>query len=174
MLKARPWMSLLLMLGGALFLLGLCLVSVCGLGAIVAYTRWSDSSGMVIVAMGIGLMVLGLLTALGVLVYGIWLDRTRYKGPQQTLAPVQVVATYVLDKMTQTTVPYWQDYPPEQLRFYVRLRLPNRQHEEFECAPEVFQSVGEGMRGEAVVQGNWLCQFRPTQLQGELYDTNLG
>lgn len=163
-------MSLFLMLGGAFFLLGLCLVSICGLGSLVAYARWRDSSGMVVVGMGITLMVSGLLIALGVLGYGIWLDHTRHRGPQRTLAPVQVVATYVLDKMTQTTVPYWQDYPPEQLRFYVRLRLPNRQHEEFECAPEVFQSVGEGMRGEAVVQGNWLCQFRPMQLQRELYD----
>ncbi len=154
-------MGALLMLGAVLALVGFCLVGICGLGAVVNYTRWGDSTGMLIVGAGITMMVAGLLLILGVLGYGIWLDRNRIKGPERILAPVYVIATYALDKATQSTVPYWHEYPPEELRFYVRLRLPDRRQEEFECAPEVFQSIGEGKTGEAVVRGYWLCQFRP-------------
>ncbi|MFQ3611983.1 MAG: hypothetical protein SNJ72_10880, partial [Fimbriimonadales bacterium] len=165
MLKERHGMGWLLMLGGAMMLLGFLITGITCLGGIVNFTRHGDPSLLLIAWLGVAVAVAGILIMAGVFGYGIWLDRNRFKGPQTTLNPVYVVATYVVDRTTQETVSYWREYPVEQLRFFVRLRLPNRRDDEFECAPELFSSVGEGMMGEAVVQGNWLCSFKPMQTE---------
>lgn len=46
-------------------------------------------------------------------------------------------------------------------RFLVQLETEQGEIREYHCAIEVLMSVGEGMRGRAVVQGNWLTQFVP-------------
>jgi len=159
MLKERHGIGALLMMGGALAITGFLLAGILCLGATVGAARHGDATGMILVGTSLAIAALGLLLMGSALVYGIWLDRNRFKGPLQTLSPVYVVAAYALEKRTQATVPLWSEYPPDQLRFFVRLRLPDRTDEEFECAPEVFQTVGEGTTGEAVVKGKWLCQF---------------
>ncbi len=168
-------MSALLILGGVLILLGILVVAIFLLGGIVSFAKHSDSSGILIAGMGFTMMIAGALIILGVFGYGIWLERKGDKGVPMMLSPVYVVATYAVDKHSQATVPYWREYPAEELRFFVRLRfLPNRKEEEYECTQEVFQTIGDGMQGDAVVQGRWLRQFtpqlRPTQsLYGDLY-----
>lgn len=171
MLKERYGMSGLLMLGGALMLVGFLITGITCLGGVVRSIRSNDPSLLLIAGMGLVIATIGALLWAGVFGYGFWLERNRTKGAQRTLNPVYVVAAYVVDKNTQEIAPYWRDYPPEQLRFFVRLRLPNRRDDEFECAPELFSGVGEGMLGEAVVQGNWLCRFKPIRTEPrELYE----
>ncbi len=50
---------------------------------------------------------------------------------------------------------------PHALRYYVRLRLPNGESDEFECSLALFQQLREGMQGRAVCKGNQLLAFYP-------------
>ncbi len=58
-------------------------------------------------------------------------------------------------------VVYPMGYAPTELCYYVRLRLPNGEGEEFECTPALFQRLREGMEGTAVCRGNCLLAFYP-------------
>jgi hypothetical protein len=157
----QEWMSRLLLIGFLLLGLGGFLTVALGLMGTAQFLGRGESPLML--AFGIALAV----TALGALLvgivtgYGLWQHRNRFRAPMQTFPYVYVVARYAIDIHTGETVPYWYDYAPENLRYYVRLDHGRGVQEEYECALETFEQVGEGMWGEAICQGQWLCAFRP-------------
>jgi hypothetical protein len=53
------------------------------------------------------------------------------------------------------------DYDAEEARYYVRVLYLDGRRDEFECARQVFDQCGEGMRGLLTLQGKWLSMFTP-------------
>jgi hypothetical protein len=154
-------MSLLLLVGFLLMGVGGFLAIALWLMGTAQFIGRGESTLMVAFGGALGMVALGVLLIGIVTGYGIWLHRNRFRAPTQTFPCVYVVARYAVDIHTGETVPYWYDYAPENLRYYVRLDLGRGVQEEYECALETFQQVGEGLRGEAICQGQWLCAFRP-------------
>ncbi len=154
-------MSLLVALGFILLALGGFLAVVLGLTGGAQLFGTGESPLLLAFGGALGLALLGGLLIGAVAGYGLWLNRNRYRAPMRSFPNVYVVARYAVDIHTGDIVPYWYDYAPENLRYYVRLDHGRGVQEEYECALETFQSVGEGMRGEALCQGQWLCAFRP-------------
>lgn len=157
----QEWMSLLILVGFLLLGLGGFLAVALGLmgGAQLAGT--GESPLMLAFGGALGMAALGALLIGVASGYGLWLHRNRFRAPMQVFPQVYVVARYAVDIHTGELVPYWYDYAPENLRYYVRLDHGRGVQEEYECALETFQQVGEGMWGEATCQGQWLCAFRP-------------
>jgi hypothetical protein len=53
----------------------------------------------------------------------------------------------------------WED--GDEHKFYVKFFMPDGSFKEFMGPKEVFDSCGEGMKGEATVDGKWLGKFEP-------------
>ncbi|MFN7018829.1 MAG: hypothetical protein ACK4RG_06090 [Fimbriimonadales bacterium] len=160
-------MAALVMLGLALIVIGGLVAATCTLGGIANFARWGDSSLMFVATLGYITLVAGMLIIGGVAIYGLWKHRKRFEGPQRTIENAYIVACTAIDKQTSETVYYWHDYP-DPLTYYVRLQEPNGKQNEYETAREVFETIAEGMRGEAVCQGQWLCSFRPHRGAGTI------
>ena len=56
---------------------------------------------------------------------------------------------------------YPMGFPPDELRYYVRLSLSESSSDEFECSVTLYRRLREGMRGHAVCRGNSLLGFYP-------------
>jgi len=157
----QEWMSLLMLVGFILLVLGGLLAVALGLMAGAQLAGRGEAPLMLAFGGALGLVALGVVLIGIVAGYGLWLHRNRFRAPMQVFPQVYVVARYAVDIHTGDLVPYWHDYAPENLRYYVRLDLGRGVQEEYECALATFQQVGEGMWGEATCKGQWLCAFRP-------------
>lgn len=112
--------------------------------------------GVVIIVVGLALSGLGF--ALG------------FRGARQATVPKQ--APMRLTDVRVTTrfaeIPgigmWFQDFDTlddPKMRFLVQIELPTGDIREFQCAQAVCEQCGEGMVGEAVVQGGWMSSFQP-------------
>lgn len=52
-------------------------------------------------------------------------------------------------------------YDSNELKYIVQIAYPHGRKEEYETSPYLLSGIGEGMRGVATVQGNWLSKFEP-------------
>lgn len=152
---------------GFLMVVGVTLIVCGGLlslmlfgGGAGQYIGFGDERLLNLAGLGLGIILIGILLALGGLGYGLWLTRRAYKGPVVVYPHVRVVAKYVLNRDGEMVSSYYYDLV-EGARFYVRLDLGNRRSEEFECPRELFERIGEGVLGEATCQGQWLGAFKP-------------
>lgn len=100
------------------------------------------------------------------LVLGHTFQKTLHVGPRQTKTWCFVLSKYAMDKDHVLCSDPWEWENRDDLQFYVLLRFEgddsrNREATEHRCSREVFFSCGEGMRGEAELQGKWLGRFTP-------------
>lgn len=103
---------------------------------------------------------LGILAMVGGLAYGIYAERTQNKGPRQTEANFRVLSRLCLDKNIRHIADSDIEFA-DKPRFYVRGMLESGLVGEFETKLEVYFCAGEGMTGEAEIQGTWLGKFAP-------------
>lgn len=105
--------------------------------------------------------VLGLIMYLSGLIYGIKSERTEYSGVQKPLQHCRIIARYAITRdhrmVTDETEFEFLDRP----KYFVKMLSPTEGSVEYQCHPAVFMNCGEGMMGDAVVQGQWLGTFRP-------------
>lgn len=103
----------------------------------------------------------GLLLSIGSLVYGIMQEKTKNEGPRKVIQNARIIARFAIDRsgMLQTDESQFEFL--ENLRFYVRIMSPAEGSLEYECSEAVFYGCGEGMMGDAEVQGRWIGAFRP-------------
>ncbi len=101
-----------------------------------------------------GIFVLG-----GIVVIAI-IHLTRRWGLRRVYPGATITARFYTNRQGEMIV-YPMGYAPTELCYYVRLRLPNGEGEEFECTPALFQRLREGMEGTAVCRGNCLLAFYP-------------
>jgi len=153
--------SALLMIGGGLAILGfLGTFSLCMSGPLVL--MGADSESFAVLGLGPMLIGVGLSIVLGALLYGVWLNKHRHEGPVRVYPEARVVAKFVINSEGDPVISDYDLYVD--LRYFVQLDVGQRRIIEFECAPETYWGVGDGMRGEAYCQGNWLGQFKPVPI----------
>lgn len=104
---------------------------------------------------------IGIVAMASGLAYGIYAERTQNKGPRQTEPNFRVLSRVCLDKNFQLLISDIDIEYANKPRFYIRGILQSGLVGEFETTHEVFYNAGEGMTGEAEIQGTWLGKFLP-------------
>lgn len=155
-----------LVLGGAgLFAFGVLLtVMLLGSASLtMAKSQGKDPSMLILSGIGPLVLLLGLFTAIGGLVWGFSINRKESNAPPVRYPGSRVLARYAL--MPGTDEMMFSNFHPddEGIRFFAQLRLPDGRTPELQCAYPVFECMGEGMWGDATVQGNWIGAFAPTR-----------
>jgi len=104
----------------------------------------------------------GVFICLGALGYGLYYsNRGSLKGPRQVIENAKVLSRYAVTKENvYLTDPVDLDYH-EGLVYCVQLQINQYDKFEYRCSPEVFWQCGEGMFGEAEIQGKWIGRFTP-------------
>ncbi len=80
------------------------------------------------------------------------------KSPIQRALDIYVVAKIVLDENADVVLDAGA-YDPAELKYLVQIQMPGGRTREFDAPYQVFEQIGEGMRGDIVFQGRWLSQF---------------
>jgi hypothetical protein len=149
---------------GWFMFLGLILMFVCGLGtyflAIGGGIGGAQITGIFNVVKWIP--VVGLLMYLSGLAYGIHSEKTELVGNRTVLQNCRILARYAITRedfrmITDESEIEFLDRP----KFYVKVLSPVEGSVEYQCHHAVFATCGEGMMGDAEVQGQWLGAFRP-------------
>jgi len=131
------------------------------LGGATALLRRGDPGIWVMRGIGPGLFLLGLLLFLGALIYGIR-EGKKTTGKGALLDPgARVIARYAIDRQGEMITEEWLFDELDGLKFYVKLELSGGLIKEFQCHRQVYGYCGEGMRGSATFNGNWLGGFAP-------------
>jgi len=121
----------------------------------------TDAGAMNFVPLTILGIVVGLLMMFTGLGYGFWTMSKSRQGPRRVIPNFRVVARYCYDKNQNLLTSEWDIEVAERPRFYVRGVMENGLVGEFETSVEVYFNSGEGMYGEAELQGQWLGRFVP-------------
>lgn len=142
-----------------MFLVGLFFWFLLVGGGAAAAAKQGDASMLLVSGLPLGISILGLFVAFAGLYVG-W--KTAFaddsKQERRDLQNVYVIAAFILDsqgaKVFDTDM-----HEAGDLRYYVQIRLQDQTVKEVETARQVFESMGEGMRGTATVQGRWMSAF---------------
>ncbi len=119
------------------------------------------SPGTVFLAIFCFLMVIGGGGLIGgSIFYGIALDKSSKSGPEVVEPNCRIMARYGVNAQNEIMSSDWAN-DSECFKPHVRLHSPTRGAMEFQCAFPVWDQCGEGMIGEAVIQGRWLSSFKP-------------
>jgi len=108
--------------------------------------------------LGIAAGVLMMFAGIG---YGFWSMAKSKSGPRQVVPNFRVLARYCYDRSQNLITAEWDIEVADRPRFYVRGVMENGVIGEFETTVEVYFNAGEGMVGEAELQGQWLGRFVP-------------
>jgi hypothetical protein len=107
--------------------------------------------------------VLGMIMALGALGYGIWQGKREYKptGNRRLVENARIMARYVYNNRGEMLTEEYQWDGMDDVKFYVKIETPGEQPQEYQCVQPVYETCGEGMIGQATVDGRWLGAFSP-------------
>jgi len=125
----------------------------------------TGSPGIIMLAVaGLTVMGLGFLVIGATVVYGFVSMKKDRSAPPASYPDVLIVARFAINEANEMI---FQDFDPEDpdSKLYVHLKFPGGRNQEFRCPLPVFERCGEGMRGSAVVQGDWLGNFTAFQVQ---------
>jgi hypothetical protein len=152
-----------------LIVIGLACTALFAMGGVFrgTYTREpltnkiTDAGTLNWVPMSLTLVALGVVIGLVAIGYGFFYDKTANTGKRQTIANARILSRYGYTKDgTMLTNSYEFEFANEP-RYYVRMQTDHDRISEYECVEAVFFSCGEGMYGEAEIQGKWLGKFVP-------------
>jgi len=121
----------------------------------------TDAGTLNLVPLTFAGMFLGILCMLAGVGYGLWSHYNRNTGVRQTIPQFRILARYCYDRTQQLICEQWDIDVADRPRFYVRGVNPQGVVGEYECTMEVYYNAGEGMTGEAELQGKWLGRFVP-------------
>jgi hypothetical protein len=153
-----------LIFGGLLLIpVGILLTVVLYFGAIVRfeYSKGTDLSLFVLRGLGPFTILLGMVLA-GVGLFWGWKEgqgQYRGKGRAQVHPNARVVARFGQDRDGTLLTEEWQYEEAERPRYFVKLQYPDGRIVECETRPEVWAHCGEGMVGDATIDGGWLGMF---------------
>ena len=103
---------------------------------------------------------IGVALCVGSVFYGLYFNRQQTSGKRRTVADALILSRYALSPQG-AMLSDWELEGADDPRFYVRMKLPDGRASEYPVAPEAYFSCGEGMAGEAELQGKWLGRFTP-------------
>lgn len=143
---------------------GLIMMVVCGLGTyffavggVIGGMKIDDTFNVIkwLPAVGFVLYVSGL-------VYGIHSEKTQHSGDRRQLQQCRILARYAITRDTHRMVSDESEFEfLDRPKFYVKVLSPVEGSVEYQCHHAVFLNCGEGMMGDAEIQGQWLGAFRP-------------
>ena len=107
------------------------------------------------------LMVLGIGLIVMAVVYGIAYEKGTRRGPARVEPNCRVMARYGTNRDHEVVSADWATDDPEDFKPFVRMYSPTKGAMELECAMPVWEQCGEGLLGDAVIQGRWLTSFTP-------------
>lgn len=161
--EKQKWVARLLGTGSVIFAVGLVLWFTFLGGGAAGLARRQDPALLLFSGLMLGICVVGLLLAGTGLFIGM---RAAFgddsKEAQQTVEGAYIIAAFVLDERGEKVFDP-SLFDPSELKHLVQVRFPNGIAKEFETAPEVYSSIGEGQRGAITYQGKWLSQFVPVR-----------
>lgn len=94
------------------------------------------------------------------LFFGIYSEKSQHQGIRRVRHHCRVIARYAITKDHTMLTDESEFEFHERLRYYVKILDPQEGSLEYECIPAVYFSCGEGMMGDAEIQGTWLGAFR--------------
>jgi hypothetical protein len=144
-------------LAGFMVAAGLCLTP-CGILAL----------GPVVAIIGI-LLILGALLVWGLAV-GQGLSSNKKASTTTTILAIgesKIIARFGVNHLGETIFQEeYLDFDDPSTRLFVKLAEPDGRRYELRTNEHVWRNCGEGMRGAAQVQGDWLASFTPHMGQG--------
>lgn len=105
------------------------------------------------------IFMLGVFIFAGGLFYGLYHAKGTTRGARKVLPNMFVVGRICVGPDHVLLHDEWSQMNTEKARFYLHLRDEQGVVEEYECLPAVFFASGEGMYGEAELQGRWVGRF---------------
>lgn len=119
------------------------------------------SPAIVMAVIGSFLALGGGILALGVLIYGIRQEKGDSRETRvTTLENVQISARFAINRIGETLFDAdYVDFDDPKTKLYVRLNRIDAPPIELRTNSSVWMGCGEGMKGRAHVQGDWLGQF---------------
>lgn len=121
----------------------------------------TDAGTLNLVPLTILGIAIGVLTMFAGLGYGFYTMTKSRQGPRRVVPNFRVLARYCYDRSQNLITAEWDIEVADRPRFYVRGVMENGVVGEFETIAEVYFNAGEGMTGEAELQGQWLGRFVP-------------
>jgi hypothetical protein len=155
--------------GVGIIVLGIFLTWLFAMGGVFrgTYTRdvgnndkITDAGTLNLVPLTITLIVIGIVMVAGALFYGNWFERRAHVGNVRKIDYFRILARFVTDHRGNV-IPEWEGEEDVKARYYIRGVHPNAEIGEYEVSPEVYHSCGEGMTGQAELQGRWIGRFIP-------------
>jgi hypothetical protein len=151
----------------------------CGLSAVLAFTfagagifhatltrnpttgAINDMGDSVLVPPAMLAFSLGLLMIGGSIAYVLIKTKTRHAGRMRILPNARVIARYGYTKDWNMLTEEYQFAEAEDPTYFLKIETSPGVIGEYECRPETYFSAGEGMIGEAMLQGKWCGRFAP-------------
>ena len=146
------------MFGGLIMMIG------CGLGTYILAIGGGIGGMQVTPIFNVvkWLPVLGLIVYLTGLIYGMHSEKTEHVGNRVLVQNCRILARYAITRDTQRMVTDESEFEfLDRPKFYVKMLSPIDGSVEYQCHHAVYLNCGEGMIGDAEVQGQWLGAFRP-------------
>lgn len=113
---------------------------------------------------GMLIMTLGVITMVLSVVYGLVNARAPGKGSRSLVQNATVIARFATDDSGVLYTEQEQIEFLEDPKYYVRISSAIHGSIEYQCVEEVFWMCGEGLKGDAEIQGRWLGAFTPYQV----------
>jgi len=120
----------------------------------------TDAGDLNLVPITLTFLFIGVLMMIGGVVYGFWRNSKDRVGEREVETNFRILARYVYDK-GQLLTSDWDIEAAEKPRYYVKGMYQSGNTEELETSAENYYQCGEGMFGEAEIQGRWLGRFTP-------------
>lgn len=152
--------------GGVMFVVGIFFWFLMVGGGSAAAAKQGDVSMLLLAGLPLGISILGLFVAFAGLMVGWKAAFADDSGKEpRDLEGAYIIAAFILDRKGDKVFDV-DMHDPDDVRYYLQIRLTDGSAREVETAPGLFASIGEGMTGTATVQGRWLSGFVPNRPQG--------
>jgi hypothetical protein len=151
---------MLTIVGGSLTLLGVMAYFMMLAGGAAAMAKRGDPNMFAFAGLPLVVSLIGCAMAAA----GLWIG-FRHTFKNDSASPVQAVeGAYIIACVAtnKTGDPVFDRdmYDRSELQYYVQVRLPDDSRSEYKTSADVFESLGEGLTGTAIIQGKWLGQFQ--------------
>jgi hypothetical protein len=118
----------------------------------------------VLPGIGMGLGVLGLAITLFAILFGLKKESSSYSKTPVRVPNCKITARFFINRngeeLFNESYLLEDEAPP---KYYIRLQTQEGKSWELKCHAETWRFCGEGMKGTATIQGDWLGRFEPEQ-----------
>lgn len=122
--------------------------------------RIRDAGTLNLLPIMITVFAVGLGAMLWAVFYGLTVHKNQAVGARRVVEDAVILSRYALSPQGNF-LSDWELEGADDPKFYVRMRTPDGRVAEYPVAAETYFNCGEGMAGEAEIQGRWVGRFTP-------------